>query len=62
MSTENVIYRIRVRIAHDDDKDHFVNMSEFFDGFEKVRKQWVEKITDHIWGSQNNSFLKVIRS
>lgn len=61
MSTEDVIYRIRVRIAHDDDEDHFVNMSEFSDGSEEVRKQWVEKITDHIWGSQSNSSLGSIR-
>lgn len=51
MITEDVTYRIRVRIAHGDDEDHFVKMSEFSDGSEEVRKQWVEKITDHIWGS-----------
>lgn len=36
-------------------------MSEFSDGSEEVRKQWVEKITDHIWGSQSNNSLGVIR-
>ena len=61
MSTEDVIYCIRVRIAHNDDEDHFVNMSEFSDGSEEVRKQCLEKITNHIWGSQSNSSLGVIR-
>ena len=62
MATEDVPYRFRVRIPHADGEDHLVNMSEFSDGSEAVRKQWVEKITDHIWGSQNtSSSLEVIR-
>jgi hypothetical protein len=61
MITEDVIYRIRVRVAHSDDEYLFVNMSEFSGGADEVRKQWIEKITDHIWGSQSNSSLGVIR-
>lgn len=62
MTIEDVPYRIRVRVSHADIEDHLVNMSEFSDGSEEVRKQWVEKITDHIWGSQNtSSSLEVIR-
>ena len=57
MTTEDITYRIRVRIAHSDDEDHFVNMNEFSDGSEEVQKEWVEKITDYIWGSQSNSSL-----
>ena len=37
-------------------------MNEFSDGSEKLQKQWVEIITDYIWGSQSNSFLRVILS
>ena len=36
---QNVIYRIRVRIVHNDNENHFVNMNEFFNDFEKIRKQ-----------------------
>ena len=61
MTTQDVTYRIRVRIFHSDNEDHFVNMNEFSNGSEEVRKQWVEKITDHIWGSQYNSSLGSIR-
>jgi hypothetical protein len=39
MITEDVIYRIRVRIAHSDDENHFVNIDDFSDDSEKVRKQ-----------------------
>lgn len=61
MITQDVTYRIRVRSFHSDNEDHFVNMNEFSNGSEEVRKQWVEKITDHIWGSQGNSSLGSIR-
>ena len=37
-------------------------MNEYSDGSEKLQKQWVERITDYIWGSQSNSSLRVIRS
>ena len=62
MTTEDVTYRIRVRIAHSDDEDHFVNMNEFSDGSEELQKQWVKRITDHIWGSQGNSSLGFCRT
>ncbi len=46
MTIEDVTYRIRVRVAHKDDEDRLINMSEFSDGSEGTRKQCVEKITD----------------
>lgn len=39
MIIENITYRVRVKIPHDDDKVYFVNMSDFFEGSLKVRKQ-----------------------
>lgn len=59
MITEDVDYHIHMKLAHSDDEDHFVNMNEFSNSSEEVQKEWVERITDYIWGSQNNSSLGV---
>lgn len=66
MITQDVTYRIRVKISHadvDNEKDHFINISQYSDSSEAIRKQWVEKLTHLIWGSQNTSIssLDVIR-
>jgi hypothetical protein len=38
MIIQNVIYRVYVKIAHDDDEVHFVNINNFFEDSLKLRK------------------------
>ena len=61
MTAKEITCRIRVRVAHSNDEDRLVSMNEFSNCSEGLRKQWVERITDYIWGSQSESSLQAIR-
>lgn len=55
MTTSDVTCRIRVRVPDDkNDEGRLVGISERSGASDEVRKQWVEGITEYIWGSQSN--------
>jgi Interferon-induced 6-16 family len=57
MATNDVSYRVRVRIDQESDEDRLVSINEATRVPAELRKQWVEKITEYIWapGGRNQS-------
>ncbi|ERF76625.1 hypothetical protein EPUS_04445 [Endocarpon pusillum Z07020] len=54
MSTEDVTCRIRVELTDTKGEHRLFNICEVSGIPEEVKKQWVQKITDYIWGPGSN--------
>jgi hypothetical protein len=60
-STGEVTYRVRIRDVRSEKDVRLLDINDFSGSNDKPRKQWVEKITNHIWGRQSNGLRKTIR-
>lgn len=60
-STGEVTYRVRIRDVRGEKDVRLVDINDYSGSNDGLRKQWVEKITNHIWCLQSNSLRKTIR-
>lgn len=61
MNTNNITYRIRVIIPQGNDQDRLVSISQFPTPTEEIQKQWIQRITDYLWGPQSDNSHTSIR-
>jgi hypothetical protein len=60
-STGEVTYRVRIRDVRNEKDVRLLDINDFSGSNDKLRKQWVENIANHIWGLQSNGLRKTVR-